>query len=230
MAKKPHILLIEDDDRLAQVIAKHLRDHDYEVSFAYDGASAIKQLRHHNFDLIISDIMIPGKNGVEVCREFRQYNQTTPIIMLTALGTTDDKLEGFDAGANDYMVKPFEIRELIARIRVLLKYSGSQPSTPEILQYADIILNLKTKKVTRNSKPLHLTPKELKLLEYMLRNPERILTRQEISENVWETRFDTGTNFIDVYINYLRKKIDKDSDQKLIHTRPGLGFILSTNP
>lgn len=230
MTNRPHILLIEDDDRLAQIIAKHLREHEYEVSLAHDGPSAIQQFKQNNFDLIISDVMIPGKNGIEVCREFRQYNQTSPIIMLTALGTTDDKLEGFDAGANDYMVKPFEIRELIARIRVLLKWSGSQSSTPEILQYADIILNLKTKKVTRNSKPLHLTPKELKLLEYMLRNPDRVLSRQEISENVWNTKFDTGTNFIDVYINYLRKKIDKDSDLKLIHTRPGLGFILSANP
>ncbi|MFN3952341.1 MAG: response regulator transcription factor [Thermaurantimonas sp.] len=230
MTNKPHILLIEDDDRLAKVIAKHLREHDFEASLAYDGMSAIKLFRQINFDLIITDVMIPGKNGIDLCREIRQYNQTCPIIMLTALGTTDDKLEGFDAGANDYMVKPFEIRELIARIRVLLKWSGLQASTPEILQYADVTLNLRTKKVTRNSKPLHLTPKELKLLEYMLRNPDRILTRQEISENVWETRFDTGTNFIDVYINYLRKKIDKESDQKLIHTRPGLGFILSTDP
>ena len=149
-----------------------------------------------------------------------------PIIMLTALGTTDDKVEGFDAGADDYLVKPFELRELYVRIRVLLKRLNNKANAQGfILKYADIELNLHTKIVKRNGKEIQLTPKELKLLEYMMQNTERVLSRVEIAEKVWETTFDTGTNFIDVYINYLRKKIDKGFETKLIHTKPGLGFI-----
>ena len=150
-----------------------------------------------------------------------------PVIMLTALGTTDDKLEGFDAGADDYLTKPFEIRELIARIQVLLKrYSGVNKSTVNILKYEDVELNLNEKSVFRNNIEIKLTPKEFKLFQYLIKNPERVLSRTEIAEKVWDTHFDTGTNFIDVYINYLRKKIDKDFETKLIHTKLGMGFML----
>jgi DNA-binding response OmpR family regulator len=147
--------------------------------------------------------------------------------MLTALGTTDDKVEGFDAGADDYLVKPFEMRELLVRIRALLKRSNKTANNSgNILKYADLEMNLHTKIVKRSGQEISLTPKEFKLLEYMLQNPERVLSRVEIAEKVWNTHFDTGTNFIDVYINYLRKKIDREFDKKLIHTKSGMGFIL----
>lgn len=148
--------------------------------------------------------------------------------MLTALGTTDDKLDGFDAGADDYLVKPFDFRELDARIRVLLKRKGNQPEERrrQQLVYADLSINLQTKTALRGGKEIKLTPKEFNLLTYMVENPERVLSRVEIAEKVWDTHFDTGTNFIDVYINYLQKKIDKDFEMKLIHTKPGMGFML----
>jgi DNA-binding response OmpR family regulator len=150
--------------------------------------------------------------------------------MLTALGTTDDKVEGFDAGADDYIVKPFEMRELLVRIRALVKRNNKTVSNSgNILKYADLEMNLHTKIVKRNGKEINLTPKEFNLLAYMLQNPERILSRVEIAEKVWNTHFDTGTNFIDVYINYLRKKIDKGFEKKLIHTKSGMGFILKAD-
>jgi DNA-binding response OmpR family regulator len=146
--------------------------------------------------------------------------------MLTALGTTDDKVEGFDSGADDYLVKPFEMRELLARIKVLIKRSKIQQLLPDKLVYADIELDTVTKEVKRNEVLIHLTPKEFNLLEFMMRHPERVLSKPEIAEKVWDTYFDTGTNFIDVYINYLRKKIDKNFEHKLIHTKQGMGFML----
>jgi DNA-binding response OmpR family regulator len=149
-----------------------------------------------------------------------------PVILLTALGTTDDKVEGFDAGADDYLVKPFDFRELMVRIRAVMNRKiGNPVLQPGILKYADLELNNQTKTVSRSGRDISLTPKELKLLQYMMQNSERVLSRTEIAEKVWDTHFDTGTNFIDVYINYLRKKIDKDFDSKLIHTKQGLGFI-----
>jgi DNA-binding response OmpR family regulator len=169
---------------------------------------------------------LPNLNGIELCREIRAVNQTIPIILLTALGTTDDKVDGFDAGADDYLVKPFDFRELLVRIRAVMnRKNGSVQTGGFILSYADLELNNQTKTVTRLGKTINLTPKELKLLEYMMQNCERVLSRAEIADKVWDTHFDTGTNFIDVYINYLRKKIDKDFTNKLIHTKPGLGFI-----
>lgn len=230
MSRKPLILIVEDDERLMQVLARHLREYDFEVAMAYDGQSAVRLFQQSRVDLVITDVMLPRLSGIDVSRAIRQMSPNVPILMLTALGTTDDKLEGFDAGADDYMVKPFEIRELVARIKALMKRSGVQGGAGDVLRYADIVMNVRAKKAMRANKPLHLTPKEFNLLEYMLRNPERVLSRSEIAERVWNTRFDTGTNFIDVYINYLRKKVDKEFDQKLIHTRPGQGFILSTEP
>lgn len=183
------------------------------------------------FDLVISDILLPDINGIEVCKAIRQQLPELPIIMLTALGTTDDKVEGFDAGANDYLVKPFDFRELYVRIRELLKRvpPGARTSRT-VLKADDLEMNLRTGIVQRNSKEINLTRKEFKLLEYMMNNQGRVLTRAEIAENVWETAFDTGTNFVDVYINYLRKKIDKDHTVKLIQTRPGIGFIFKATP
>ncbi|WP_300670552.1 response regulator transcription factor [Soonwooa sp.] len=221
------ILLVEDDDKLSKIISKGLTEASFEVLNAYDGEMGLKLARQTDVDLVITDIILPKKNGLELCQELKISNPELPIIMLTALGTTDEKLEGFDAGADDYLTKPFEMRELIARIKVLLKRNSGIISAPKsILQYEDVLLNLDEKTVFRNKLEIKLTPKEFKLFQYMMENPERVLSRTEIAENVWETHFDTGTNFIDVYINYLRKKIDKNFDVKLIHTKPGMGFML----
>lgn len=221
------VLVIEDDQRLAGLIQRGLEEQGFAVTVAYDGYLGKKLAVNNEFDIIITDIILPKINGIDLCKEIRVLKPDIPILMLTALGTTDDKVEGFDAGADDYLVKPFDLRELHVRIRALLKRKAAQPSAQGfILKYADLELNLHTKIVKRKGTEISLTPKELKLLEYMMQHPERVLSRTEIAEKVWETTFDTGTNFIDVYINYLRKKIDRDFPEKLIHTKPGLGFIL----
>ncbi|MGE8556776.1 MAG: response regulator transcription factor [Chryseobacterium jejuense] len=222
----PHILLVEDDKRLSRLIGRGLLEQDMDVSFAHDGEKATELATTQDFDLIITDIIVPLKNGLDFCKEIKSSKPYIPIIMLTALGTTDDKLDGFDSGADDYLTKPFEMRELIARVKVLMKRSSLHSPTEQIIRYENIEMDLKLKSVSRNGIPIKLTPKEFNLMKYMLENPERVLSRSEIAENVWETHFDTGTNFIDVYINYIRKKIDKDFESKLIHTKAGMGFIL----
>ncbi|WP_158796129.1 response regulator transcription factor [Pedobacter sp. L105] len=221
-----NILIIEDEERVLALIKRSLEEKGYTVTAAFDGYTGERLAISNTYDLIISDIILPQVNGLELCKSIRKLKPEVPIILLTALGTTDDKLEGFDAGADDYLVKPFDLRELHARITALLKRNGTkQAELPTVLKCEDLELNLKTKIITRGGKDIRLTPKELKLLEFMMQNPNRILGRNEIAEKVWDTYFDTGTNFIDVYINYLRKKIDKDFAVKLIHTQPGLGFI-----
>ncbi len=194
-----NILIVEDDLRIAELIQKGLREQGFSPTLAHDGLSGKRLALENDFDLIIIDIVLPKLNGLDLCRAIRQVKLHTPILMLTALGTTDDKVDGFDAGADDYLVKPFEMRELLARIRALLKrYHQSINNIGSILRYADIEMNLHTKIVKRKDKEIHLTPKEFKLLEYMLNHPERVLSRSEIAEKIWETHFDTGTNFIDV--------------------------------
>lgn len=221
------VLIIEDDVRIASLIKRGLEEHNFNVTLAYDGLTGKKLILNYNYDLIITDIILPKIDGFELCKQVRLIKPSIPIIMLTALGTTDDKVEGFDAGADDYLVKPFEMRELIVRIHALIKRSSTNLRSSDIvLKMADLEMNLQTKTVKRKNIEINLTPKEFKLLKYMLQNPERVLSRIEIAEKVWDTYFDTGTNFIDVYINYLRNKIDKKFDQKLIHTKPGMGFIL----
>ncbi|PYF72863.1 response regulator transcription factor [Pedobacter nutrimenti] len=224
-------LLIEDDQRMAELIKRGLEEHDFTVDLATDGLTGRTLALNHNYSLIITDVIVPHISGLELCKEIRRKNPDVPILMLTALGTTDDKVEGFDAGADDYLVKPFEMRELMVRIRSLLKRNRAiENPAGSVLKTADLEMNLHTKIVTRNGLEIGLTPKEFKLLEYMMQNPGKVLSRMEIAENVWETHFDTGTNFIDVYINYLRKKVDKDFSQKLIHTKSGMGFVLRTEP
>ena len=221
------ILVIEDEDRVALPIKKGLEELGFSATIAPDGSIGKKLALSEAFDLIITDILLPKINGIELCKSIRRELPDIPIIMLTAMGTTDDKVEGFDSGANDYMVKPFDFRELHVRIRELLKRAKAVGEGPKkfVLTLGDLEMNLKTRIVQRNNKEINLTRKEFKLLEYMMNNQGRVLSRAEIAANVWETAFDTGTNFIDVYINYLRKKIDKDHTGKLIHTRPGIGFI-----
>jgi DNA-binding response OmpR family regulator len=223
------ILIVEDEARIALLVKQGLEEQGHTVFVAYDGMTGKKLAIQHDYDLLISDIVLPELSGIELCRDVRSVKPELPIILLTALGTTDDKVEGFDAGADDYLVKPFDFRELLVRIRAVMnrKY-GTNSSISPVTRYADLEINNQTKSVTRSGKIIDLTPKELKLLEYMVQHADRVLTRAEIAEKVWNTHFDTGTNFIDVYINYLRKKIDKDFESKLIHTKPGLGFIFTT--
>ncbi len=219
------ILVIEDDPRMASLIERGLLDFGYHVTVVNDGTEGYTLATVKHFDLIITDIMLPGLSGLELCKRIKQINNKYPIIMLTALGTTDDKVVGFDAGADDYMVKPFEIRELNARITALLKRASLQPND-NVLKFADLTLNLETKLVKRGDTELNLTPKEFNLLTYMMLNPGRVLSKSEIAEKVWDTHFDTGTNFIEVYVSYLRRKVDKEFEKKLIHTKSGMGFIL----
>lgn len=221
------ILIVEDDQRVAELIQRGLQEAGFATTVAYDGMSGKKLAFQFPYDLIIMDIVLPKMDGLDLCKQVRQIRSEVPIIMLTALGTTNDKLEGFDAGADDYLVKPFEMRELLARVRVLLKRGNpTLQGGTSVLRFSDLEMNLDTKVVKRKDNEIHLTPKEFRLLEFMLRNPERVLSRMEIAEKVWHTHFDTGTNFIDVYINYLRKKIDKNFDERLIHTKSGMGFVL----
>lgn len=225
------ILIVEDDKRVADLLKAGLEENGDQVTAAYDGIMALRLFRANSFQLVVSDIVLPQMNGFELCREIRKIHAGVPILMLTALGTTNDKLDGFDAGADDYMVKPFDFRELTARIRALLKRQReTNPAPRESLVFADLQIDLNRKEVRRGDIPLHLSPKEYKLLVYLVENAGRVIARTEIAEKVWETHFDTGTNFIDVYINYLRKKVDRDFDVKLIHTRPGMGFILTDKP
>lgn len=224
------ILIIEDDKRVADLLKTGLEENGYGTFVAYDGAMGLRLFQSHTFQLVISDIILPKLDGFELCKEIRKLNAQIPILMLTALGSTDDKLDGFDAGADDYMVKPFDFRELNARIKVLLKRKSeteSPTSPPDKLNYKDLQVDTNRREVTRQGIPIRLSPKEYNLLTYMVQHPERVISRVEIAEKVWNTHFDTGTNFIDVYINYLRKKIDKDFATKLIHTKPGIGFILT---
>ena len=222
------ILIIEDEQRVAELLKRGLEESGYQVVVAFDGMMGLRIFKSNTFHLIISDIILPKLDGFELSKEIRKINPAIPILMLTALGSTDDKLEGFDAGADDYMVKPFDFRELNARINVLLKRSAENiRQVPEELIYADLKINLKSKTVYRNECEIKLSPKEYNLLVYMVENAERVLSRVEIADKVWNTHFDTGTNFIDVYINYLRKKIDRNFEKKLIQTKTGMGFIFT---
>lgn len=222
------ILVIEDEKRVADLLKIGLEENGYQVLVAYDGEMGWRLFQSNDFQLIISDIILPKLNGFELCQKNRKADEEIPILMLTALGTADDKLEGFDVGADDYMVKPFDFRELLARVRVLLKRRAvAKVDVVKEISYADLYINLERQEVTRNGEPIKLSPKEYNLLVYLVENAERVVSRVEIAEKVWNTHFDTGTNFIDVYINYLRKKMDKNFEVKLIHTKPGVGFILT---
>lgn len=222
------ILIVEDEKRVADLLKAGLEENGYQTMVAYDGAMGLRLFRSNVFHLVISDIILPKMDGFELCKEIRKLNSQVPVLMLTALGSTDDKLEGFDAGADDYMTKPFDFRELKARVKALLKRDAfSVTKAPERLSYADLTVDLGMQEVRRQDIPIRLSPKEYNLLVYMVENAERVISRVEIAEKVWNTHFDTGTNFIDVYINYLRKKIDRSFEVKLIHTKPGIGFILS---
>src|SRR5690625_1320021 len=226
MKHQVKILLAEDDDRLALLIQKGFAQKGYPIDRTKNGLIAQELLKENHYDFLITDILMPHMDGIELVQWLRKENQDLPIIMLTALEETDEKLKGFDAGADDYLVKPFAMKELIARVEVLLKRVSQNNKTTSFLQYADLELDSKRKSLMRANKIIELTAKEFELLQYFMKNPEVVLSKKEIAKAVWNTDFDTGTNYIDVYIYYLRQKIDKPFPTKLIHTRTGLGFIL----
>ncbi|MDO9579615.1 MAG: response regulator transcription factor [Bacteroidales bacterium] len=219
------ILIVEDEPKVASFIKKGLEENNYEAEIAYDGLSAEKLAQIYHYNLFILDVIIPGISGLDLCRKLKKLNSNVPVLMLTALGSTDDKLIGFDAGADDYLVKPFEFRELLARVKVLLKTANQSINTANKITVGDLVLDLDKKDAHRGSSKIDLTAKEFALLEYFMRNSGRVLSRNDIAEKVWDASFDFGTNVVDVYVNFLRKKIDKGYDKKLIHTKVGFGYI-----
>jgi len=221
-----NLLLVEDEPSVVSVISRGLTDEGFTVSIAPDGLIGKQMAIENQFDLIILDIMLPGINGLELCKIIKEQKPNTPIIMLTALGTTENVVNGLDNGADDYLIKPFKFAELFARIRMLLRRYHGAVSQDQIISIADLQINLSAKTVKRNQQEIILTATEYRLIEYMAKNKSKILSRIDILENVWDIDFNLGTNVVDVYVNYLRKKIDKNSDQKLIHTVVGLGYIL----
>ena len=220
------ILLVEDEVKTVQSVKQGLEEHQWEVDVAYDGTMGFQLAVRSAYALIITDVILPGMNGLDMCRKLRQAGVTTPILMLTALSTTDDKILGLDTGADDYLVKPFEFRELMARVRALTRRSNGLTPTANLLKIADLELDPDTKKVVRAGKEITLTAKEFQLLEYFLRHQGRVISKVELAEKLWDLTFDTGTNIIEVYINFLRKKIDRDFDPKLLHTQIGMGYVV----
>jgi DNA-binding response OmpR family regulator len=228
--EKKTILIVEDEPKIANALKFGLEEQGYETEAAFDGDIALKLFHARNFDLVLLDINLPGINGYELCKIFRQQNEQVPIIMLTALNSLNDKVEGYDSGADDYLIKPYEFRELLMKVRALLRRSSNEMVYPgQVLRASDLEMNLETKQVKRGKESITLTAKEFQLLEFLLRNKNKVVTRAEIAINVWEIDFDTNTNVIDVYINYVRNKIDKKFDRKLIQTQVGMGYILNEN-
>ncbi|MBK6978736.1 MAG: response regulator transcription factor [Cytophagaceae bacterium] len=228
MSETKRILIIEDDVRIAQNISKGLVEKGYETEVAYDGKIGLKLGLHNDFDLILLDLNLPSLNGYEVCEEIRRKKPVIPIIMLTALGETEDKIEGFEKGADDYLVKPFDFRELLARINVFIKRNARsiEPDNNNVLKIANLELDPESKIVTRDGIEIELTPKEFLLLEYLMRNKGKVVSKTDLADNIWEQNSQQSLNVIEVYINFLRKKIDKEFIPKLIHTKTGMGYIL----
>ncbi len=218
------ILVVEDEKKVASFIKRGLEEEGYGVDVAYEGDEGLDMATHTPYDLILMDVMLPKKDGISVIRELRVRDVATPVLCLTAKDTVDDIVQGLDSGSDDYLTKPFAFAELLARVRALIR-RGTQDRGAE-LHFADLRLDPVSHKVWRSDKEIDLTSKEYALLEYMMRNPNQVLTRTMIAEHVWDYTFDSFTNIIDVYINYLRKKVDRDFDKKLIHTVRGVGYVL----
>ncbi len=220
------LLIIQDEKKIADTLKFGLDEKGFESVVAYDGKIGYHIFSANDFDLVILDINLPGINGYELCRLIRSQNQDIPILMLTSMSALNDKIEGYESGADDYMVKPFEFKELLLKIKSLLKRSTNNQSIGNTLVAADLVMNLDNKEVKRDGTIINLTAKEFQLLEYLLRNKNRLVSRVDISMNVWNVDFETNTNVIDVYISYLRNKVDKHFEQKLIQTHIGMGYIL----
>lgn len=220
------ILIIEDEPKVALFIKKGLEENSFKADIANNGVNGLEMIKKGNYDALILDLNLPDLSGYAVCENIRKDHLTLPVLMLTAMGATEDKLIGFESGADDYLVKPFEFRELLARIRALLKRAHTYKVTENILKVADLELNSEAKTVKRNNKLIDLSLREFNLLELLMRNSGKVISRTEIADKIWEINFDTGTNVIDVYINFLRKKVDKNFNKKLIHTQIGMGYVL----
>jgi len=226
MEKGFKILLAEDEPKLSQVIQEELTRRGYPTDVAYDGQVAEKLFRQNQYSLVLLDINLPYKNGLALCKEFRAVNKTVPIIMLTALGEIQDKIEAFNLGADDYIIKPFHFDELYARIKVSLKRNTSPEPAVSSIDIEDLNINFTTKTVTREGKEIPLTAKEFALLVLLAQNRGKVISKQEILEKVWDLTFDTGTNTIEVHISFLRNKVDKPFEEKLIQTKPGFGYFI----
>lgn len=225
-----NILVVEDEPKVGAFLKEGLEEQGFEVDLVFDGQMGDTLWSRKPYALVILDVILPYVNGLELCRRIRSANSGIPILMLTALGTTDDKLKGFDSGADDYLVKPFEFRELMARVKALTRRGSNTSEMKNSLNLHGVELDLDKKRAIREGKIIPLTAKEFGLLEFLMRSKGRVVSKEEIAEKVWDLNFDTGTNFVEVYINLLRKKIDKDFQQKLIHTRFGLGYCFTDNP
>jgi heavy metal response regulator len=222
------VLVVEDDQRILEFVRKGLEEEGYAVDVATDGDEALEWPAVVDFDAIVLDVMLPGRDGIEVCRTLRTRGVRTPILMLTARDTVEDRVMGLDSGADDYLVKPFAFAELLARLRALMRREPVLLGTT--LEVADLSLDTVTRQASRDGQPIALTNKEYALLEYLMRHPNQVLTRTMIAEHVWNFDFDTGTNVIDVHIRYLRRKIDDPYDLKLIQTVRGAGYRISADP
>ncbi|MET4105922.1 response regulator transcription factor [Hymenobacter sp. UYP22] len=220
------ILLVEDEPKLASFVKKGFENEGYDIEIAYDGRVGQSLIQQNRYDLVILDVNLPYVNGFELCRLVRQQDAHVPVLLLTALDSLDDKVTGFEAGTDDYLVKPFEFKELLLRARVLTRRHTEAATVKQALCIADLELNLDAKTVTRAGQRIDLTTKEYALLEYLLLNRGKVISRVDIAEKVWELNFDTNTNVIDVYVSYLRKKLDKGYAVKLIHTVVGMGYVL----
>lgn len=219
------ILIVEDEKQMADFISLELKHEGYEVDICYDGEQGYEKAIKTNYDIILLDIMLPKINGMEVCRRLR-IKQNTPIIMLTAKGDITDKVNGLDIGADDYLTKPFEIEELLARMRVVLRRKSQTTNQSKVIQVADLKLDLEKKQVTRSGKNIELTKKEYELLEYLMKNNGIVISREKIIESVWNYDFVGDTKIVDVFIRYLRSKIDDEYDKKLINTVRGFGYVI----
>lgn len=220
------ILLVEDEPRMANVIAKGLREHSYAVDIAIDGDAGLYLVSINDYDLIILDVLLPGRDGFEVCREMRKRGYATPVLMLTARAAVDDRVAGFEAGADDYLTKPFSFRELLARVRALLRRETRL--RPDVLQIGDLVIDSASHRVARANREVVLTAKEYALLEYLAQRMGQLVSRSDIATHVWDDSFDPFSNTIEVYMNRLRKKIDESHSNKLLHTRRGEGYILES--
>jgi two-component system copper resistance phosphate regulon response regulator CusR len=226
MSDKKKVLIVEDETKVAAFINKGLLTQNLLSDIAPSGLEAIKLFNNNHYDLVILDIGLPDMSGLNVCEHIRKTNQRTPILMLTAMGSLGDKLSGFEVGTNDYMVKPFDFMELLVRIKALLQFCREDSKTDEIIKVADLELDLNQKVARRAGKEIELTAKEFNLLEYLMINRGKVVSKIELAENVWDINFDTRTNFVEVYINYIRNKVDKGFSNKLIHTVVGMGYMI----
>ena len=226
MENNHRILLAEDEPKLGQIIQEELTRQGYQTDVAFDGNIAEKLFQQHSYSLVLLDVNLPYKNGLALCKEFREAKKNVPIIMLTALGEISDKIHAFNLGADDYIVKPFHFNELFARIKVFLKRSDSVSEITEKIVVGDLEIDLLDKTVIKNGKIINLTAKEFALLALLAKSNGKVISKVDILEKVWGLSFDTGTNTIEVYISFLRNKIDKPFEIKLIHTKPGFGYFL----